>query len=69
MGRRFGMVDRTGRAGILAVTALLGTTPAQAPYAASCPPPLKLAAGACLAACPAGYADQGRVCLYRNSSR
>ncbi|MGU3664743.1 hypothetical protein ACLBX9_11205 [Methylobacterium sp. A49B] len=54
---------------ILAVMALLGAAPAQAQYATSCPPPRKLAAGACVAACPAGYEDQGRVCVYRNTSR
>ena len=63
--------DRIGSARILAVTvlALLGVAPARAQYAASCPPPKNFAAGACVAACPAGYEDQGRVCVYRNMSR
>jgi hypothetical protein len=63
------MVPRTGWARVLAVTALLGAAPAQAQYASACPPPRKVAAGACVAACPAGYEDQGRVCVYRNMSR
>ncbi|WP_409566319.1 hypothetical protein [Methylobacterium sp. J-070] len=53
----------------MTVLALLGVAPARAQYAASCPPPKKFAAGACVAACPAGYEDQGRVCVYRNMSR
>jgi hypothetical protein len=65
----FGMVPRTGWARVLAATALLGAAPAQAQYASACPPPRKVAAGACVAACPAGYEDQGRVCVYRNMSR
>ena len=69
MSWRFGMVPRTGWARVLAVTALLGAAPAQAQYASACPPPRKVAAGACVAACPAGYEDQGRVCVYRNMSR
>ncbi|MBP1181244.1 hypothetical protein [Methylobacterium sp. PvR107] len=53
----------------LAVLALLAAAPAQAQYATACPAPKKLAAGACVTACPAGYEDQGRVCVYRNMSR
>ena len=49
--------------------ALLRAAPANAQYAASCPSPKKFAAGACVTACPAGYEDQGRVCVYRNTSR
>ncbi|WP_342108530.1 hypothetical protein [Methylobacterium sp. SI9] len=49
--------------------ALLGVAPAEAQYAGSCPPPKKFAAGACVTVCPAGYEDQGRVCVYRNMSR
>jgi hypothetical protein len=49
--------------------ALPAAAPAQAQYATACPPPKKFAAGACVAACPAGYEDQGRVCVYRNMSR
>ncbi|MCJ2067458.1 hypothetical protein MKK75_01325 [Methylobacterium sp. J-030] len=49
--------------------ALLWTAPANAQYATSCPPPKKFAAGACVITCPAGYEDQGRVCVYRNLSR
>jgi hypothetical protein len=51
------------------VLALLGPAPAEAQYAGSCPPPKKFAAGACVTVCPAGYEDQGRVCVYRNMSR
>jgi hypothetical protein len=47
----------------------LTASPAAAQYAATCPPPRKLAAGACVAACPAGYEDRGRDCVYRNQSR
>ncbi|MFH6780980.1 MULTISPECIES: hypothetical protein [Methylobacterium] len=34
-----------------------------------CRPPLKFAAGACVAQCPAGYEDRGRVCVFRSLSR
>lgn len=34
-----------------------------------CRPPLKFAAGACVAQCPAGYEDRGRVCTFRSLSR
>lgn len=53
----------------LVALALLWAAPVEAQYAASCPPPKKFAAGACVTACPAGYEDQGRVCVYRNMSR
>jgi hypothetical protein len=69
MRRRFGRIDRPGLVRILAMTALLGATPPQTQYATTCPPPRKLAAGACVAACPAGYEDRGPVCVYRNTSR
>ncbi|TGE00547.1 hypothetical protein [Methylobacterium nonmethylotrophicum] len=36
---------------------------------AYCRPPLKFAAGACVASCPAGYEDRGRTCVYRSLSR
>lgn len=62
-------VGRTGFTCLLAVATLFGPVPAQAQYAASCPPPKKFAAGACVTVCPAGYEDQGRVCVYRNLSR
>ena len=68
MKRRLSVVDRSASV-CLAALALLGTAPAQAQYATTCPPPKKLAAGACVSACPAGYEDQGRVCVYRNTSR
>ena len=35
-------------------------------WAASCSPPLKVAAGACVRSCPAGFADEGRVCMFRS---
>jgi hypothetical protein len=34
-----------------------------------CRPPLKFAAGACVAACPAGYEDRGSTCVFRSYSR
>ena len=34
--------------------------------AASCSPELKYADGACVPTCPSGYADRGRVCVFRN---
>ncbi|MCJ2125378.1 hypothetical protein [Methylobacterium sp. J-077] len=49
--------------------ALLAAVPAQAQVAGACPPPKKLAAGACVTACPGGYEDRGRDCVYRNQSR
>ncbi|MCJ2134306.1 hypothetical protein MKK69_09610 [Methylobacterium sp. J-026] len=60
----------TGRILAVTVLALLGAAavPARAQDAA-CPPPKKIAAGACVTACPGGYEDQGRVCVYRNMSR
>jgi hypothetical protein len=51
---------------MLAGTCLAGEVRAQA---ASCPPPLKLAAGACVKSCPGGYEDRGSECVYRNLSR
>ena len=60
---------RSGGVLALAVLALLAAAPAQAQYATACPAPKKFAAGACVATCPAGYEDQGRVCVYRNMSR
>ncbi|KAB1069347.1 hypothetical protein F6X51_25495 [Methylobacterium planeticum] len=38
-------------------------------WATSCPPPLKLAAGACVRSCPAGYDDRGRECAFRSLGR
>lgn len=37
-------------------------------WATSCPPPLKLAAGACVRSCPAGYADAERTCVFQDMS-
>jgi hypothetical protein len=48
---------------------LLAAVPAEAQVAGACPPPKKLAAGACVTACPGGYEDRGRDCVYRNQSR
>ncbi|MCJ2059941.1 hypothetical protein MKL09_25840 [Methylobacterium sp. J-048] len=48
---------------------LLMAVPVQAQVAGACPPPKKLAAGACVTACPGGYEDRGRDCVYRNQSR
>lgn len=38
---------------------------AQSDYRLSCRPPLKFMAGACVAACYAGYEDHGRWCELR----
>jgi len=35
-------------------------------FAASCPPGLKYAAGACVRTCPGGYADDGQWCVLRD---
>ncbi len=53
---------------LLAALLLLQAGPALAESSA-CPPPRKLAAGACVTACPAGYEDRGRDCVYRSLSR
>jgi|SRR4051794_16108886 hypothetical protein len=37
-------------------------------FAASCPANLKSAAGACVPACPGGYEDTERVCIFRNEA-
>ncbi|MFB0488208.1 hypothetical protein ABIE45_000794 [Methylobacterium sp. OAE515] len=73
MARRFRRIGPVRSGGvvatILAAMLALPAAPAQAQYATACPPPKKFAAGACVTACPAGYEDQGRVCVYRNMSR
>ncbi|MCJ2095166.1 hypothetical protein MKK67_22060 [Methylobacterium sp. J-072] len=53
----------------LLILPLLAAIPAQAQVAGTCPPPKKFAAGACVTACPGGYEDRGRECVYRNQSR
>jgi hypothetical protein len=35
----------------------------------SCRPPLKFAAGACVARCPGGFQDEGRYCRFRSMRR
>lgn len=37
-------------------------------WATSCQPPLKLAAGACVRSCPAGYTDTGPTCVFQDMS-
>ena len=70
MRLRLNVIDRiTAVCLAAAALALFETAPAHAQYATACPPPKKFAAGACVVACPAGYEDQGRVCVYRNTSR
>ncbi len=72
MVRCLGMTDRIRPGRILAGAALAppgAAAPARAPDAAAGPPPKKVAAGACVTACPGGYEDPGRVCLYRDMSR
>ena len=54
---------------LAALALLLAAVPARAQYATACPPPKKFAAGACVTACPGGYEDRGRECVYRNQSR
>ena len=55
---------------VLLVSALTAADPGTVlAQAASCPPPLKLAAGACVRACPAGYEDRGRECVFRSLGR
>src|SRR3954447_14090065 len=74
-----GRITTMRRAALLAV-ALATATPALADpadaanpdyrasqqLAASCPPELKYADGTCVSTCPSGYADRGRVCVFRN---
>ncbi|GJE49484.1 hypothetical protein GOFOIKOB_2521 [Methylobacterium tardum] len=67
--RSGGVVATILAAALSAIMLALPAAPAQAQYATACPPPKKFAAGACVTACPAGYEDQGRVCVYRNMSR
>ena len=67
MAKIVSMVSRLASAASLAVAAT--AVPAAAQYAASCPPPQKLAAGACVTVCPAGYEDRGRECMFRSLSR
>ena len=55
--------------GVFAVLVLLAVLAVSAQAPTTCPPPNKLAAGACVPACPAGYEDRGRVCVYRSMSR
>lgn len=71
MARHSGGMDpvRSGGFGAATLLVLLAAMRAQAQYAASCPPPKKFAAGACVTACPGGYEDRGPVCVYRNTSR
>ncbi|MDP4003936.1 hypothetical protein [Methylobacterium sp. NEAU K] len=69
MTRRLELIGRVSAACILAALTLLAAAPAQARSAAACPHPKKLAAGACVTTCPAGYEDRGRDCVYRNQSR
>lgn len=38
-------------------------------YKYSCRPPLKFAAGACVARCPGGFQDNGRYCRFRSMRR
>ncbi len=60
------------RALTILLVSLCATAPsanAQQAWSDACNPPLKYAAGACVAACPAGYEDQGRACVFRSYSR
>lgn len=49
----------------LVALAALAAAPTPAVAQAACQPPLKWAAGACVASCPGGYEDHGRECVYR----
>jgi hypothetical protein len=64
-----GCRPRHWRRAFLATFLLIPAGPALAQPAGPCPPPRKLAAGACVVACPAGYEDRGRDCVYRSLSR
>ena len=48
--------------------ALAQQAPGSRGYVGSCRPPLKFAAGACVARCPAGFEDSGSSCTYRSTS-
>ncbi|KMO40473.1 hypothetical protein VQ02_07495 [Methylobacterium variabile] len=59
---------------ILTATVMIGAAILRPPASRAqqegyCRPPLKFAAGACVASCPAGYEDTGRTCVFRNMSR
>ena len=54
---------------VMVWAALLRPPASRAQQEGGCRPPLKFAAGACVAACPAGYEDTGRTCVFRNMSR
>ncbi|WP_246102077.1 hypothetical protein [Methylobacterium terricola] len=54
---------------MIAVSLLRPPAPRAQPVESDCRPPLKFAAGACVAQCPAGYEDTGRTCVFRNMSR
>lgn len=56
-------------AGALAALAVLTIPNAALAQYGNCRPPLKSAAGACVAQCPAGYEDNGRYCSYRSLNR
>lgn len=53
---------------ILAASAVLGFGSAAWAQRTVCRPPLKEAAGACVAQCPGGYEDRGTICVYRNQA-
>lgn len=64
---------RRGAGRLLLVLGMLAAYPGAAipqasSWSMSCPPPLKLAAGACVHSCPAGYADAGRTCEFQDMS-
>jgi hypothetical protein len=53
-------------AAAMALVALPALAQSRPPYGANCPSGRKFAAGACVATCPGGYEDQGRVCVKRS---
>jgi hypothetical protein len=53
-------------AAAVALVALPALAQGRPPYGANCANGRKFAAGACVATCPGGYEDQGRVCVKRS---
>lgn len=53
-------------AAALALVSLPALAQSGSPWASSCPPGFKFAAGACVRECPAGYEDRGSFCVFRN---
>lgn len=52
-------------AALVLIAAMTGSSASMA-QSNACPPPQKRLAGICVPACPGGYEDNGRECIYRN---